>query len=481
MYHRSVPLSDWSKTVSDLKTSNFNRHALEIMRASRKVLRLLTLLSFGCGVALLGLSLHLVLSTNFGASAAALAALGGCVVLLSVLGFVGAGRDKSRLLLLFFFANFVLAAGLFVACYATFFLQSALESWVKHHWSADVLAALRENACCATYSDAVDSLEHRVAVVGALGVVCFVLVLAAMYCVVRIVTVPIVMRSMLAVTNVVFTLLGVGLFVFGLSVKVHDEMTSGQRWIGEIDSLRCVLGSRFSRACSCGCSYHFHCRRHAHGGAVGAGHHRLEGQEQILAAHCTSKCCCFGGVGGNADCGCRLETVRRRSGRLPRRAAGVLCKRLLVLGQAGFDVQRACELHAGVRYRPLGLLQLHRRGLRDAPVRRRRSHQRRLLGLLQRDVVRQRQYQLRQRLHRRHDGAQCRSGPRLRTERRTWAEVGGRRSCFWRTNSIVVLQRLRSQHAASVRSGPPQTCRRTFAVRFTCSASWPWSRAYSWS
>ncbi|KAG3032821.1 hypothetical protein PC121_g4252 [Phytophthora cactorum] len=204
------------------------------MRPSRKFLRLLTLLSFGCGVALLGVALHVMLTTDFGASAAALSALGLGVVLLSLLGFAGAGRDKSRLLLLFFFVNFLLVTGLFVACYAAFFFQDALESWVKHHWTANVLAALRDSSCCATYSDAVDYLEHRVVAIGAIGVACMLLVIASMYCVVRIVTVPIVMRSMLSVMNVAFTLLGTGLFIFGLSVKVHDEMTSGQRWIAII-------------------------------------------------------------------------------------------------------------------------------------------------------------------------------------------------------------------------------------------------------
>ncbi|KAK1929837.1 hypothetical protein P3T76_014683 [Phytophthora citrophthora] len=204
------------------------------MRPSRKLLRVLTLLSFSCGVTLLGLALHLVISTEFGASAAALASLGGCVVVLSILGFIGAGRDKSRLLLLFFFINFLLVTGLFVACYAAFFLQDALESWVKHHWTSNVLAALRETSCCATYNDAVDYLEHRVVIIGAIGVTCMLLVIASMYCVVRIVTVPIVMRSMLSVMNVAFMLLGTGLFIFGFSVKVHDEMTSGQRWIAII-------------------------------------------------------------------------------------------------------------------------------------------------------------------------------------------------------------------------------------------------------
>eukprot|EP00644_Phytophthora_capsici_P008692 jgi/Phyca11/111611/e_gw1.20.559.1 len=204
------------------------------MRPSRKLLRVLTLLSFSCGVTLLGLALHLVVSTEFGASAATLASLGACVVVLSLLGFIGAGRDKSRLLLIFFFVNFLLVTGLFVACYAAFFLQDALESWVKHHWTSNVLAALRETSCCATYSDTVDYLEHRVVIIGAIGVTCMLLVIASMYCVVRIVTVPIVMRSMLSVMNVAFMLLGMGLFIFGFSVKVHDEMTSGQRWIAII-------------------------------------------------------------------------------------------------------------------------------------------------------------------------------------------------------------------------------------------------------
>ncbi|ETO85626.1 hypothetical protein F444_00711 [Phytophthora nicotianae P1976] len=204
------------------------------MRPSRKFLRLLTLLSFCCGVALLGFALHVVMTTDFGASAAALSALGMGVVLLSLLGFIGAGRDKSRLLLIFFFVNFLLVTGLFVACYTAFFFQDALESWVKHHWTANVLAALRDSSCCATYSEAVDYLEYRVVAIGAIGVACMLLVIASMYCVVRIVAVPIIMRSMLSVMNAIFTLLGTGLFIFGLSVKVHDEMTSGQRWIAII-------------------------------------------------------------------------------------------------------------------------------------------------------------------------------------------------------------------------------------------------------
>lgn len=204
------------------------------MRPSRKFLRLLTLLSFLCGGLLLGLALHLVTMIDFNASAAALGLLGFSVVLLSALGFVGAKREKSRLLLLFFFVNFLLVTGLFVACYAAFFFQDALNSWVKHHWTARVLAGLREQACCATYSGTIDYLYDRMMAIGVIGTICTLAVLLSMYCVVRIVTVPIIMRSMLSVMNIALTLLGTVLFIVGLSVKVHDEMTSGQKWIAII-------------------------------------------------------------------------------------------------------------------------------------------------------------------------------------------------------------------------------------------------------
>ncbi|CEG50214.1 Tetraspanin/Peripherin [Plasmopara halstedii] len=139
------------------------------MRPSRKFLRLLTLLSF---------------------VAAALGSLGFGVILLSILGFVGAGKERSRLLLLYFFINFLLVTGLFVLCYAAFFFQDALKSWVKHHWTANVLARLRQASCCTT--------------------------------------------DLFAVMNVAFTLLGTVLFIVGMVVKMHDEMTSGQKWIAII-------------------------------------------------------------------------------------------------------------------------------------------------------------------------------------------------------------------------------------------------------
>ena len=205
------------------------------MRPSRKFLRVLTLLSCGCGVSLLSLAFHPVLVIDFRASAAALVALRCCIVLCSIVGFVGAGRDKSCLLLLFFFMNFLLVTGLFVSCYAAFFFQDVLGSWVKRHWATNVLKTLRTTTCCATYSDTVQYLKHRVMIIGSVGVACMVLIIASMYCAVRIVTVPIVMRSMLSVTNAIFILLGTGLFVVGLSINVHEEMTSGQQWIGAND------------------------------------------------------------------------------------------------------------------------------------------------------------------------------------------------------------------------------------------------------
>lgn len=73
-----------------------------------------------------------------------------------------------------------------------------------------MLAYLRAQPCCSSYERAVTHLEAKFVQLGAVGVACLVIMLASLYCVVRIVTVPIVMKSMLTVINGIFLLLGVG-------------------------------------------------------------------------------------------------------------------------------------------------------------------------------------------------------------------------------------------------------------------------------
>ncbi|TYZ57050.1 hypothetical protein PybrP1_010702 [[Pythium] brassicae (nom. inval.)] len=204
------------------------------MRVSRKVLRVLCALTFAGGAALLALGIHVAITAHLHASAAALATLGGAVLALSTLGFVGAGREKSGALMLFFFLHLLLAACLVIASYAAFCFQDTLESWLKHHWGHDVLAYLRAQPCCSSYERAVTHLEAKFVQLGAVGAACLALVLASLYCVVRIVTVPIVMKSMLTVINGIFLLLGLGIFACGLSVKARDEMTAGQEWIATV-------------------------------------------------------------------------------------------------------------------------------------------------------------------------------------------------------------------------------------------------------
>ncbi|CAI5739603.1 unnamed protein product [Hyaloperonospora brassicae] len=226
------------------------------MRPSRTFLRLLTILSFGCGLLMASFALHLRIAVGLRAGAAALATISNFVMLLSVLGFVGSRRGrKSRLLLVFFFCDFLLVTCLFAMCYAAFLFQDVLELWVKRHWTASVLSALRDAPCCATYSDTVRYLTHCAVIVGGMGIACMLLVIAAMYCVVRIVTVPIVMRRLQSVLNVVFMLLGTALFAIGLACNVYDAMTSGQKWmaiicivVGALVFALSVLGIIASRA-----------------------------------------------------------------------------------------------------------------------------------------------------------------------------------------------------------------------------------------
>ncbi|DBA05045.1 TPA: hypothetical protein N0F65_000733 [Lagenidium giganteum] len=207
------------------------RKPLDAMRPSRKILRAICALTFVCGAALLGLGVHVSVTAHLHASAAALAALGAIVLLLATLGMVGAGREKSGVLMLYFFVNFFLITCLFVASYAAFCFNGTLEAWVKHHWSDPMLDYMRAQPCCATYEATVQHLEARMMLMGAIGFACIALQLISMYCVVRIVTVPIVMKNMLTVINLIFVVLGAGIFAYGVTVKYHDELTAGQHWI----------------------------------------------------------------------------------------------------------------------------------------------------------------------------------------------------------------------------------------------------------
>ncbi|TMW58356.1 hypothetical protein Poli38472_009915 [Pythium oligandrum] len=201
------------------------------MRPSRKILRAICVLTLAGGGALLGIGLHVSLTAHLQASAAALASIGAFVVLFSVLGFVGAGREKSAMLMLYFFLNFFLITCLFISSYSAIAFQDSLESWLKIHWKHPVLDYLRTKPCCENYDEAVSYLESKFLILGALGFVCLLLVLAAMYCVIRIVTVPIVMKNLLTVINFIFIVLGTGIFGYGCAVKSKDELTSGQEWI----------------------------------------------------------------------------------------------------------------------------------------------------------------------------------------------------------------------------------------------------------
>jgi uncharacterized protein YacL len=96
-----------------------------------------------------------------------------------------------------------------------------------------VLALLRQNDCCSSYENAVSYLENKFLLIGSIGFICIGLIVASLVCVVRIVTIPIVMKSLLTVINFIFILLGTGVFSWGIYVKSHDDMTAGQHWIGK--------------------------------------------------------------------------------------------------------------------------------------------------------------------------------------------------------------------------------------------------------
>lgn len=214
------------------------------MRPARKALRAICVLTFLCGAALVALSIHVGYHVKLHASAVMLGVLGGFVALLSSLGFVGAGREKSGMLMLFFFVNFLLLTCLLVASYGVICFRESIEAWVRHHWDHAVLAFMRTQPCCATYDTMVQFMEARMMMLSAVGFSALVLLLLSMYLVVRIVTVPIVMKHMLTVINVIFFFAGASLLAYGAAVKYKEEPTAGQRWMPMVLLVTgsCLLG-----------------------------------------------------------------------------------------------------------------------------------------------------------------------------------------------------------------------------------------------
>lgn len=104
--------------------------------------------------------------------------------------------------------------------------------WVKHNWDTPSLALLRKQGCCDTAQDTTKFLKFNFMALGILGFTLVGLLLIALQCTLKIVTLPIIMRNLVTTINVVFIAMGAGLIVVGLQLNLHEEMEMGHEWIG---------------------------------------------------------------------------------------------------------------------------------------------------------------------------------------------------------------------------------------------------------
>jgi len=216
-------------------------------------------------------------------SALALALLGACVFLLAVLGFQGGRKEKNWMLLIYFYSVVLISGALFLFSVAAIAFQDSFESYVSHHWDTDSLAYMREEFCpegtaeaeckvpgeyttsedvlawcqeeyerddCEQIRDDAVSdgeawLEEKFMVAGLVGLGTIVFLGFAMWYSVRILTVPIVMKSMLNVINLVFLFVGGSVAAVGFYAYSHEELDAGNEWIAYMYSivglLICVL------------------------------------------------------------------------------------------------------------------------------------------------------------------------------------------------------------------------------------------------
>ena len=68
---------------------------------------------------------------------------------------------------------------------------------------------------------------------GAVGLVCVVCLLFACHCAIRILTVPIIMKNMLEIINVMFFFVSFCVMAVGVYTSKHTEVEAGNHWIGE--------------------------------------------------------------------------------------------------------------------------------------------------------------------------------------------------------------------------------------------------------
>ncbi|ETV97557.1 hypothetical protein, variant 1 [Aphanomyces invadans] len=222
------------------------------VRTCRRVVQVVTVMSMlvGCAIAYFGIvvasSMSSTAESSSSVTAVMLATCGIVYVAVSMVGFCGVLATKERLqfLMIYFYATLLVSVVFLVFTYMALVAPSSIVTWLKLHWST---LPLRHRPCCRTFDNArayeptgtpctltrpsrrfVSTRYSMLGVLGAAGIASLVMTLV---CIVKIASVPVVMRHMLSVVNAMFIVAATVAIVYGLHAKGYDALDGGWDWL----------------------------------------------------------------------------------------------------------------------------------------------------------------------------------------------------------------------------------------------------------
>ncbi|CAK4156445.1 unnamed protein product [Aphanomyces euteiches] len=210
------------------------------VRQIRRVLQVLTVLSMlsGVTIAYFGIVLTAAMSSAEHVSSAfvtavLLAIFGILYVLSSMAGLCGVSASKERLqfLMVYFYANIAIIVVFVLFGYMAIVAPTSLKAFLKHHWGH---LPLRYHRCCRTFDDAYTFFSLRFVWLGVFGIGSALCLIVSTYLVIKLATIPVVMRHLLTVVNAMFILVGLATFAYGLYIKSYRALDGGLHWLAYV-------------------------------------------------------------------------------------------------------------------------------------------------------------------------------------------------------------------------------------------------------
>eukprot|EP00753_Platysulcus_tardus_P016276 PLAT5573.1.p2 GENE.PLAT5573.1~~PLAT5573.1.p2 ORF type:complete len:342 (+),score=184.86 PLAT5573.1:65-1090(+) len=171
-----------------------------------------------------------------GAAAQGAAVLGSFLLLLSLLGIVGTRKRSTTGLLIYFYISIAVLMALLLFSFGALFFQDAIRGYLERNWDdlrqhfPEFEGLDRTNAL----TNAEAYVRSNVRAVGIAGIVTLLFQSLAVTASVKLLTLPVVMRSLLMVTNSFFCLIGICVTAVGGYATSHSELLAADAWVAQL-------------------------------------------------------------------------------------------------------------------------------------------------------------------------------------------------------------------------------------------------------